>query len=790
MIQTTRASSPLKGVNRAFARESQPDGTCWDAKNVLPQDRYGRLRLGQRSGLGQLAVLDDGFPVRLLHVASSARTPGSGAVTFVRADNPEAAMGFEADAIAHGPIDAALLYSDTRRPDPTFNFPGEFTSGNTNYAQISTVGGQSGLRQSRSVTGAVPQYGYVGNASAIGVSATWLAASDAIWFEMVVRFQNQDSDPGVVSAAQFSLDIAMPVSEWASNAGANMNPAIFMSWGGVPSIITAAGGYASGGFVTMTEEITPAPYNVSTTQDYKLIAVITAGHLYMYVDDFTTMTLVDQYSMPIEISIADVINGTFAVGVQSVIDTTTQTGTCADTVKTINIYQASSAASNVSRTALQLVGVADTFTYIGDPTSMPQIANSSSFPVNADALFLAATTLFNYTYIVDGTQKPLKINLATDLFEIFTEDAGTAPDDANIACTWRGRLVLSGSTDDPQNFFASRAGDPLDWDYSQEDPTAAFAGNAANSGRIGEPIHALIPVSDDILVIGCEQSMWAVRGDIADGGAIDQVTGFAGISSSTSWTRGPDGSLYFVGPRGFFKMNPTATQVEEVSQTAYPQFFQNINRATSYINMIYDSDRYGIWVFVSPLVSGSSVSSIFYDFRFQGYWPQDWRNQTNAGPIQAIYWDGYDSDTRYPVLGGFDGHLYAFNLTNRTDNGGAINASVTLGPFHPQQDGEAMLVGLTANFGELAPQDQSTPDRWQTSVSLFSGKSAYDVTEGTPTTTALVGWGRDGRTKTMRQRLKGEWFTVELSNAAASNYFSMESVELEFESKGKNRRQR
>lgn len=788
-IQTTRASSPLKGVNRAFARESQPDGTCWDAKNVMPQDRYGRLRVAQRSGLGQLATLDAGFPVRLLHVASSARVPGSGAVDFVRANTAEAALGFEADAITFGPIDANSVYSDTRKPDPTFNFPGQFTSGNSNYAQLSTVNGQSGLRQSRSVTGPAPEYGYVGNASPIGVSGTWLAASDAIWFETIVRFQNNDSDPGVVTAANFDIAFGIPVAQWASNAGSNMTPLIGFSFGGVPDLITAGSAYSGGMFVSMAEEISPVPYTVSTAQDYKLIVIVTAAHIYLYVDDFTSKTLIDQYATPAEITLANIIDGTFAVGVQSTKDTTVSGGTNADTIKSISIYQAQSSPSNISRTSLQLIGVADTFTYTGDPTTMTQVTNSASFPVDGDALFLAAATLFNYTYIVDGTQKPLKLNLATDQFETFTEDAGTAPDDCNIACAWRGRLVLSGSTDDPQNFFASRAGDPLDWDYSQEDPTAAFAGNAAQSGRIGQPIHALIPISDDLLVVGCEQSMWVCRGDLADGGAIDQVTDFAGIASSTSWTRGPDGAIYFVGPRGFFKMDPTATTVEEISQQTYPQFFQQINRATSYINMIYDSDRYGIWVFVSPLMDGAFLSSIFYDFRFQGYWPQDWRNQTNAGPVQAIFWDGYNSDTRYPVLGGFDGILYAFNLTNRTDNGGAINASVTLGPFHPQ-GGESMLVGLTANFGELSPADAGIPDRWQTSVSLFSGKTAYDVTEGTPTTTGLIGWGRDRRTKTMRQRLKGEWFTVMLSNAAASNYFSMESVELEFEAKGKNRRQR
>ena len=44
-------TSPIKGVVRASPREGQPEGTCWDALNVLPYDRYGRKRVAQRGGL-------------------------------------------------------------------------------------------------------------------------------------------------------------------------------------------------------------------------------------------------------------------------------------------------------------------------------------------------------------------------------------------------------------------------------------------------------------------------------------------------------------------------------------------------------------------------------------------------------------------------------------------------------------------------------------------------------------------------------------------------------------------
>jgi hypothetical protein len=45
--------TPVKGVVRAVPREGQPEGTCWDAQNCLPYDRYGRKRLAQRGGLAK-----------------------------------------------------------------------------------------------------------------------------------------------------------------------------------------------------------------------------------------------------------------------------------------------------------------------------------------------------------------------------------------------------------------------------------------------------------------------------------------------------------------------------------------------------------------------------------------------------------------------------------------------------------------------------------------------------------------------------------------------------------------
>ncbi len=707
-----RIESPLKGVNRAFSREKQPQDTCYDALNVMPVERYGRLRVGSRNGFGTVEQLGT-EPVRLLHVGSYANTPSEGATPF------------EEPFATNGSLSATATWDD---------IPGGFYTSSTvtsNAVVIDSVN--------------------IGNKTASAVSFD----EDLDWdLEFSLRMN------GVMGLATHTFELGFAVGE-AATASVAFNS-------------------ESPGFIQIDIIHSGASHieaNVAFSAD-------TAHTILIRWDDST-----DTFTVYVD----DVLEATSVKGSALNLTNTemyfagTATGGAGDEVLLDSIVLGQGSTS-LSRTNIKLVAVEDDDIWVGTPTSMAT-ASSGTGVIDETALYVSAATLFGFTYIVDGVGDPKKLQLDNDTVVAFTESGvGQVPQGATIACSWRGRLVLSGVASDPQNFFASKAGDPLGWTLLDGTDSSAFAGNAAAFGKVGQVIHALIPMSDDLLIIGCEQSIYAVRGDPAAGGAIDFVTDFAGISSSTSWTKGPDGALYFVGPRGFFKLDPSGREVTEISQTTYPQYFQAINRSTHYINCIYDADRYGIWIFVTPATQ-AATTHIFYDFRNQGLWPQAFTNNTIIGPISSVWWDGYDSDTRYPVLGGYAGGLYAANLSNRTDISAAISANVVLGPIHPDNL-DTIMTGLTWSFGELGLTDLAFPDRWQSTVTVRAGKNAYDVTQGTPTGTYAVVFTEDRRTKTARQRLRGEWYTIQVSTASSGDYFVIESAVAEFNTLGRNRKQR
>jgi hypothetical protein len=70
--------SPIKGINRVMSREQQPDGTCWNALNVVPYDKYGRARVAQRTGLSKLYTtqIGGGRPIQGMIAPANIIYPG------------------------------------------------------------------------------------------------------------------------------------------------------------------------------------------------------------------------------------------------------------------------------------------------------------------------------------------------------------------------------------------------------------------------------------------------------------------------------------------------------------------------------------------------------------------------------------------------------------------------------------------------------------------------------------------------------------------------------------------
>lgn len=713
---------PRLGVNRNFARGAQPDGTTWDALNVLPFDRQGRRRPAQRGGAGRVDLLAEAAPVYLLHIATLAASAAGGGSTLLS----------EPFTYADGDLGAETTWD-------TFD---ENDVSKTDAIAISS---------NKAVNGA----GDYVRAYALGTTAVTFPTE----YDITLTFTMGASAPGQFYQFAIFSNFDSAISDL------TLIRAVFS--------IDRTG--ASGGGITLATEnqadFQSDPALTLSTTHTATLRVRAGGVVSALIDGVVIATVTEASPF--------IFGGANSYGFA--LDGNDPT---LDAV-TIDDFQITTpgGGGTLSKTALKLIATSGDTVYIGDsPPTMGAISNAASFPIDDTSFFVSAATLFSKTYLVDGSDI-FQIDLATEQFETYTVSAGTPPTNPTIAVAWRGRLVLSGDRNEPQNIWASEVNDPTDWNISVTPPTEtmAWVANTGNLGRVGPPVHALIPVSDDILVVGCEQSMFVIRGDLASNGSIDNLTENTGIVGQNAWCRAADGSIYFVGGNGFYKMAPDGSEPVEISRDIYPQFFQGFDRSQMFVTCVYDPSRYGIWIFLAPLDEDDAPAvSLFYDAILGGFWPIEFTNEPLIGPLSAVFWDGFESTLRYPTLGGYDGRLSALTFANRHDSDGVTNVEIEsylfVGPLSISSVDDAIFTRLDITGGEVKTGDDAGV--WNVNWTVYGGPTAYDVTEGFASApySSAGNIAAAGRFNTEYPRVRGGWFSLKFDNGVTGNYWSLEDV--------------
>ena len=722
--QTLPIQSPIKGVNRLFARSEQPDRTCWDALNILPFDRYGRLRIAQRPGTSKLyaAALGGGTAsVQGLWQCSWVLDPFSVV--------PDAVLFTESFTYANGVLN-------------TLNPNWRASATNTSDRSGVTVG----VDNTRVLVDTAKAKGLTSDFACAAVYTPVLALGTSY----VIRCT---ATPGLSSLLDYGVNLACRV-----NVTTYATTHIWLNFNR-HHIELFTGSGTSLAYYAFPGVLADAEYTLDLRVNGNVISGWVNGIKYVQAT-----------------STVGAGNGGVGFACRNII-----TGSGAR-VDDFIIYTATAPATLRQTDIVYAVGGS---LYMGTNAEVPTLVTGGTTVLSTQICPQVAYHS-GYLYLVDGLSIVM-VNVSTRTVEAYAATVGTAPTDCTLACVYRGRLVLAAPRDMPQNLFFSRVGVTTDWDYAAVTSDAAFAGNASLAGRIGEPVICLMPAGDDLLLIGGDHNVWVVRGDPGFGGTIDQISDAIGILGPNAWCKAPDNTIYFIGTGGLYKMAPGSSTPEDISGDKYNQFFASLNRGACYIQMAWDRDNHGAYIFISPVNTGAAVH-LWYDARTNGLWPLQFPNA--HGPVSCLVYDGDSPTDRVLLLGGRAGLVQKMDNTVRKDDGSTISSYVVLGPFRPSS-GDSILTGATFEFGELSAADLATPALWAVTATLRAGKTAYDVTEGTPTGKAAVTFSRDRRTKTLTQRLRGQWFSVELRNATADKYFSFDSGELEFEiSAGKNRRQR
>jgi len=365
---------------------------------------------------------------------------------------------------------------------------------------------------------------------------------------------------------------------------------------------------------------------------------------------------------------------------------------------------------------------------------------------------------------------------------------GALPDSASLICLYRGRVVIAGDPDYPNQWYMSRQVNPWDMAVTSVDAQAAVAGQDSDAGKLGDVVVALIPYKDDYLVFGCANSMWLLSGDPRSNGELSEFDLTTGIYGKKSWCFDKVGNLYFWGNNGLYQTALPGAPVC-ISQLPLPKLIgdEAANASTHSITMGYDAERNGVLVCITKLSDGSN-SNYFYSIMSGGFFPESY--PVECGVYSMFFYEALDATYRKLVLGSFDGYLRYLNEATKNDNAGAsgataISSHVTFGPLMIASDAkrEGKLTGMIPITGG-GESGGSETDSDTLTCKIFTAKSADSILEkmyanSTPVFSRTVQTPGRSRTNILRHKLRGVYTGIHLSNDVVGESWALDQIILD-----------
>lgn len=350
---------------------------------------------------------------------------------------------------------------------------------------------------------------------------------------------------------------------------------------------------------------------------------------------------------------------------------------------------------------------------------------------------------------------------------------GAVPVGCTMVTTYKDRLVWAGDPDAPHAFFASRKGDPLDYDYGRDgsDEGRAVGGTQSNTptGGISEPIKALINYSSDNLIFGCTNSIYRLRGDWASGGNVEILSRVTGVVGRFAHCCTPEGDIVFLGRDGLYAMPKGGGEPVPISRDRLPDELTRLDSEIYDINLEFDVENRGIHIFISQNESTSTFGTGQYnwwlDWETKGFWP--FQLPSAQQPRCTMYTPGNSAEDNCVLLGCRDGYIRRFHRYAENDDGTTFSSHCVIGPINM---GDGYSEGLWAE--QYATVAQRSGD---VGYALYRGDNHE---EAAIASTAFYSgtWTSNGLNYKTHPRMRGMSGILKLSNGETGRWWSIETL--------------
>lgn len=383
----------------------------------------------------------------------------------------------------------------------------------------------------------------------------------------------------------------------------------------------------------------------------------------------------------------------------------------------------------------------------GEMPSQSALAQTITNASNAEPIVIATSDSHGYangdTVVIEGVSGNTAANgrwqianITADTFELVSSvgngsyvSGGTATRISGSRCSlmavWGGRIVMSGLKTDPYNVFMSAVGDPFDWDYSPAVQTVqqAVAGNVTSGyGKNPDIVTALIPYTDDVLLIGGTHSIRRQLGNPAEGGISASVTDITGIARGSAWCQSPEGIIYFFGSRGgVYKIEPMNGIPSRLTALTIDERLNAVDLSTTTVTLKWDDIAIAVRVYLTPN-DGSATTNYVWDVRNEAWWPFEYANSLH-NPLAVHVLHGDAVNDRVILEYGQDGYVRVLDYSTASDDGAPINSFVFIGPFSSMLFTEiACVLADNSNSVTWEIVSESNTEKALTGRTVSSGK--------------------------------------------------------------------
>jgi hypothetical protein len=414
----------------------------------------------------------------------------------------------------------------------------------------------------------------------------------------------------------------------------------------------------------------------------------------------------------------------------------------------------------------------------GDETGeWAKVTSESATPIATGSDSLTMADIHQKLYIADGD--------GTYTFKIFNpsdntinvdpqggEIEGTLPTNCKIGFRYQDRYVLAEDSGNPNLWYMSASGNPLDFDYTQTDALAAVNGQNTNAGELGEPIRAAAPHGDQCIIWFGEASTWTMRSDPGFGGRLDNLSQTIGCVSRNAWCRSPEGWLFWLSLDGVCAMPPGCGDTPiSVSRERVPDDLLFVDTNTGFhVSMCYDIKHRGIYLFISGK-STSTQNHYWLDVKQtltgdKGASPTYWPIVLSNLPVCCGVYEGAADDDTSDVLIGSKATPVIEQLDETVDC--EDDSFIDIGPLSTTGRQGSFMTGTLDQLNIVLATDSTFEN---TTLEIRHGETPEEAFDATADYVYTLG----RHNNTIRPRLRDPYYVLRIKGAAGVAW-AMENI--------------